>query len=1086
MNKLIKIKTYGVLKDIIPEHEMPTSSPYNLFRRLDRKYPDWLEYSKYCIATVNGEEIVDKNLHLAGIEGEVLVEIFPKVHGNILDFFQGLLTSVGTLFGDVVGAVGEVAGAIGGAVTGIIGGIFGLILSIFETEDVASPSSSPKIAVFSKSDNVDKQGAIIPMVFGDEVRSGSVIVRSRLTPDGNQVGNTNFGAFGTEWLLTSSADVTDIIGHDVIINRLDVTTDNDLDRIREGILFGGTPLSVYEIDKVTGDQGSQNEFLCYERGTTTPKLTFYNYPTNVESDPEFIPGAFNARWANTYRFVGSSVGTFNFPNDATGSSIVNSLLEWDLPVDADIQPVIGTISSPSVDSVELLFNTSGSYVVDPDDPTNTSSFSLGGEVKRKLSTGTTWFSVFTNAFIFSSTDFKGNAATQFNLPRPIVTSDKIWDFEFQFNLLRTSRYVRDSKDVTQLNANLKFLGWNEVLNSDREVLLDDNGLTTQDNQISFVNFVMSAQYFGNNIPKREYLLAGQPITNLDDNSTSRSSNPSRQIYELLTNTTFGGAIPTTMIDETSFISVDEYCEETIGTQKRWTSNFNITGPRSLQKIFKQMGERIGASVYKNKDNKVAITIDRPRTIDRIIGNGDLIGEGIKVQEVAENEKLDEVKIEFKNRDSFYATEYTTVQNPDLSSIKNTVSISAFNTVFREEAERVGAKLLYNNLYTSDVYTCRVGPAFGNIEIGEVVLLADNDNARRQFSGKLSSSSTQSSYDNMRTLTLDTPYAPQGDLVLDVANLRFFSFDDAGKACSQSIVFISQDGLTIRLSSSLRLPEGDFTDTGNIQNIYNTSGAVTYTVHAGKSWIICEDPSRWVNPTTSVLPRMGKVTKKTISKSEVIQLTLRQFDPFIFRHIDRNTSFSAIAASRIYSKPWFSRLNGGNASSNPVIEFSGIGATPGFSAVADGTSTNDDPANWTKFSATFVRNSNNPVGGGTQDYLLAPTGTTGAIAQSPTLTIPPGTYRLSFDYNNPSSVAANVQALEPFINGLSASLPAGSSGSIITGNAFALSSITSNIFVSLPAGLTTDTFQINNIILTQIDTTSVPVRGGNASNKAFVE
>ena len=1229
----VELKVYGILKDIIPNQKIHTSSPYNLIGRIQNDYPEFLNYRSKCTITINGREAEYVNLDFSKLEGDVLVEIFPKVHGNILDFFEGLVGAVGNLIGDVFNGVGAVIGGIGEGIGAIVGGVFDFIGGLFggdEDNETPAPADIPRNQVFSKTNNVTRQNNIVPLVFGAEVKSGSVIVKSQLLPDGNDNFQDDTGSSedtsGTQWKISTTADVIDIIGHDVIINRLDVDTTSNATRIREGVLFGGTPLSVYEIDGITGDEGINNGFYCFERGSTTPTQTFVNYPTNNFEDPEFIPGAFDARWENTYRFIGgANKGTFDFPSAAEGSTINSGQIQWSLPTDRNIQPIVATTTTPNVEGVDIVVNTNSMYVVNTADSNNPLSVRFNADLKKKLISEIAWNFEDANYNILGQGAVLGTAAKTIEIAKPSTTA--VWDFEVQPKLFSATQVLDGSTDVTQISSSFSFSGWNEKILSDRTQLVENNGIDNQNNKISFLNWRISSQYFGNQIPKREYILAGQPVLNLETGISTRGENPAYQLYDMITDSTYGLNLPATSVDETSFINVARYCDSSqlislvtrdaqvttdtsdwtlvnadiaidtssktiggtdsyrvtstnsgasatlpLGTatsngviavdvianveggdlyriqlirngiiidtapqggsaqvssditkgeinfsipvetgdivglafiafstgqvlyiddynvsflnqditttissrsaaintdvsdwstffttvtrdasdytitfpdpgggllpstpcnaqyptipqltgngdvlvtfsarsvsgswsyatrvnndpntrrnnalttsdttyrilyrdlkvgdlitldfdgpgvssgtpgdnmkvddisiefidsatlfQKRWTSNFNISGPRTAVKTFKQVLERIGGSIYKNSEDKIALDIDRPTTIDKIIGTGDIIGtNGITINSISDNDKLDQMRVEFPSRQDFHSQQFVTIQAPDTLVVRNVGTISSFNTTNKEEAFRIGSRSLYQSRYLSDTYVVNVGPSYHNTNIGDVVLLADNDNARRQFSGKISFTSTQTNYDLAKpVITLDRPYTPQGDLSLDVPNLRFFCVDDSGNACSSRIDTISMDGLTITLENSLRLPQGDFKDDGTVKKgIYDTNTVATFSIHEGKTWIITEDLALLGSVSSSVIPRMGKITRKSVTKNERITLVIRQYDPFVFRHIDNNTDYSPLANSRVYSKRWFEVASGGDATSGTFHQFDGGNASGG--------------------------------------------------------------------------------------------------------------------------------------------------------------
>lgn len=176
----------------------------------------------------------------------------------------------------------------------------------------------------------------------------------------------------------------------------------------------------------------------------------------------------------------------------------------------------------------------------------------------------------------------------------------------------------------------------------------------------------------NRMPRLTFTVTGRSITGNDDN-------PVNQLKDYLTNTRFGAGVASSLIDDTSFNTARDYCDNTDSAgRKRFTSNIILDSRatvlanirRLLQTCTGQLHFRNG-KYYMHIDGQSSSTVF-DFDLDNIIG-------GIKVSKAGKTQRFNRALVTFTDPDNDYQS--TEVQWPDNGE-------SAYSTYLSQDNNKV--------------------------------------------------------------------------------------------------------------------------------------------------------------------------------------------------------------------------------------------------------------------------------------------------------------------------------------------------------------------------------------------------------------
>lgn len=215
--------------------------------------------------------------------------------------------------------------------------------------------------------------------------------------------------------------------------------------------------------------------------------------------------------------------------------------------------------------------------------------------------------------------------------------------------------------------------------ADTDLIADSNGKWTTNHKLSGIAYVYArlefdADAFPNGLPNISAIVQGKKLYDPRTSSTAYSTNPALAIRDYLTDSIYGFNASTDEIDDTSFTTAANVCDENVtlsggGTEKRYTVNGTFESNGSPKQILENLLSPMGGNVVFSNGTfkaKAAKYVSPTVTLDE----GDLRGSIALQSRRSRRDNFNAVKGVFTSPDNnFIAADYpaftsTTFQNED--------------------------------------------------------------------------------------------------------------------------------------------------------------------------------------------------------------------------------------------------------------------------------------------------------------------------------------------------------------------------------------------------------------------------------------
>ena len=325
----------------------------------------------------------------------------------------------------------------------------------------------------------------------------------------------------------------------------------------------------------------------------------------------------------------------------------------------------------------------------------------------------------------------------------------------------------------------------------------------------------------NGIPKRRYLIKGLKInipTGVTvDSTTGRiiypdnyiwdgtfqgslqwCSDPAWALWDLITNTRYGAAVPESSLDRWDFLSVSKYCNELVpngkgGEEPRFSLNLYL---HSRKEIFKAINDL--TSVFRGMGyysaGSLTLTQDKPKESQYILSASDVIDGTFSYSGSSQKSRHTTATVGWQDYDLLGEVQFEYVEDTDGISkygINNKES-KAVGCYSQGQAHRYGEWLLLNEQLLTETVTFSVPINSGLVLLpGMVVSIADSTKTGIRRGGRISSvtSTTVFNVDSNTDFTsIDAVNNPKCSVVLP-----------SGTAETKSCTI---NGTTITLSGAL--------------------------------------------------------------------------------------------------------------------------------------------------------------------------------------------------------------------------------------------------------------------------------------------
>ncbi len=215
--------------------------------------------------------------------------------------------------------------------------------------------------------------------------------------------------------------------------------------------------------------------------------------------------------------------------------------------------------------------------------------------------------------------------------------------------------------------------------ADTDLIADSNGKWTTNHKLSGIAYVYArlefdADAFPNGLPNISAIVQGKKLYDPRTSSTAYSTNPALAIRDYLTDSIYGFNASTDEIDDTSFTTAANVCDENVtlsggGTEKRYTVNGTFESNGSPKNILENLLTPMGGEVIFSNGTfkaKAAKYVSPTVTLDE----GDLRGSIGLQSRRSRRDNFNAVKGVFTSPDNnFIAADYpaftsTTFRNED--------------------------------------------------------------------------------------------------------------------------------------------------------------------------------------------------------------------------------------------------------------------------------------------------------------------------------------------------------------------------------------------------------------------------------------
>ena len=234
------------------------------------------------------------------------------------------------------------------------------------------------------------------------------------------------------------------------------------------------------------------------------------------------------------------------------------------------------------------------------------------------------------------------------------------------------------------------------------------------------------------------------------------SDPAFILYDLLTDTRSGCALPEDAVDKFSIQKLSEYCSQLVGdgqggTEPRFSLNVSIASTVDAQKLVKDICSVMRATPFYS-EGEIKFAQDRPQDInnlsvqefDYVFNNANVLDGAFTYQGSSLTTRFNVINISYFDLDNF-AIDYVTVKDDNAITRygERVKTIKTFGTTSRGQAQRVGRWFLYNQNRTGQVCTFATNIAAGSVlGIGDIIGIADRVKSAIRQGGLIKSATTQ--------------------------------------------------------------------------------------------------------------------------------------------------------------------------------------------------------------------------------------------------------------------------------------------------------------------------------------------------------
>ena len=468
-------------------------------------------------------------------------------------------------------------------------------------------------------------------------------------------------------------------------------------------------------------------------------------------------------------------------------------------------------------------------------------------------------------------------------------------------------------------------------------------------QNNYPNIAYSALRFSSevfpNTPRRFFRLRGKlikiPHNASVDYSTGRlaysgsfdgsfaaakawTNDPAWVLYDLLTDTTSGCALPESELDPFTFYGVSTYCSALVdngegGQEPRFAINVNINNRRQAMAVIKDICSVMRAMPYY-EEGTIKIAQDAPQdhanpsavSFDYVFNNANVTKDGFTYSGTSSKTRFNVINVSYFDLDT-QEVDYVTVKDTTAQSKYGTQTkiINTFGTTSRGMAQRVGKWFLQTQQNQTETVVFETNIAAGSVlRVGNIIGISDRVKGATRRGGLVKSATvSQVIIDRGSETNLpDTSNSPTISCILSngtVETKSISTYSLGGSAVNVSSNFTSAPVE----NSPFILESGDFSAQSfrilNIKENLKKTFTITAVEHNAGKYAAVEDgeqlPAKNINLLFSLLPSPQIVDAPDGTKAiqEIIVLNNNRPVPKLF--IDWQGVEGAAKYQLIYTK-----------------------------------------------------------------------------------------------------------------------------------------------------------------------------------------
>jgi len=247
-----------------------------------------------------------------------------------------------------------------------------------------------------------------------------------------------------------------------------------------------------------------------------------------------------------------------------------------------------------------------------------------------------------------------------------------------------------------------------------------------------------------------------------------TSDPAWVLYDLLTDTTSGCAIPESELDPYTFYSVSTYCTALVddangGQEPRFSINVNINNRRDAMALIKDICSVMRAIPYY-EEGTIKIAQDAPKdhanpsalSFDYVFNNANVIDGNFVYAGSSVKTRFNVINISYFDL-STQEIDYVTVEDSTAKAKygTQTKTINTFGTTSRGQAQRVGKWFLHTQQNQTESVVFETNIAAGSVvRIGHIIGIADRVKSSTRRGGLVKQISSSQGNSNIDLITLD--------------------------------------------------------------------------------------------------------------------------------------------------------------------------------------------------------------------------------------------------------------------------------------------------------------------------------------------